>query len=207
MLFHSFHSLLISFISLRVRVVSNPSFLSFLSFLWGCVWPQILHFFHFFHFFQGAGDLKSFIFFIFFISFRIWVTSDLSFLSFLSFLSGYRLPQIFQIFHFFHFFQFTYGRVGMCVNTCKHHHKLWCSCLLAIGHIWQGFVLRKNIFSVFIIYPALSATIGGRDRMDGGRAFWMTFRFGKCHQNWWCWHWDAAGLNGLGISWKKKVYY
>jgi hypothetical protein len=41
--------------------------------------------------------------------------------------------------------------------------------------------LGSSIF--VIIYPALSAAIRGRDGMDGGRAFWMTFYFWKCHQN------------------------
>jgi len=36
---------------------------------------------------------------------------------------------------------------------------------------------------IVIKYPALSAAIRGRDWMDGGRAFWMMFHFGKCHQN------------------------
>jgi hypothetical protein len=30
---------------------------------------------------------------------------------------------------------------------------------------------------LIMIYPAISATIGGRDGMDGGRAFWMRFLF------------------------------
>jgi hypothetical protein len=30
---------------------------------------------------------------------------------------------------------------------------------------------------IIIIYPALSAAIGGRDGMDGGRALWMTLPF------------------------------
>ncbi len=37
--------------------------------------------------------------------------------------------------------------------------------------------LGSSIF--VIIYPALSAAIRGRDGMDGGRAFWMTFYFWK----------------------------
>ena len=44
-----------------------------------------------------------------------------------------------------------------------------------------GIYAAEKIYLVFniliIIYPALSAAIGGRDGMDGGRAFWMTFPF------------------------------
>ena len=50
------------------------------------------------------------------------------------------------------------------------------------AHYWAylaGISAAEKIYLVFnisiIIYPALSAAIWGRDGMDGGRAFWMTF--------------------------------
>ena len=34
------------------------------------------------------------------------------------------------------------------------------------------------------IYPTLSAAIGGRDGMDGSRAYWMMFPFWETFQIW-----------------------
>ena len=108
--FNSFISF-VFYISFRVW---GPSILSILSvhlcfsFLSGCRYPQIFHFFHFFcvlHFFQGAGILISFISFVFFISFRGWGCSFLSFLLCFTFFSGCRDPQFFHFICVFHFFQ------------------------------------------------------------------------------------------------------
>jgi hypothetical protein len=54
------------------------------------------------------------------------------------------------------------------------------------------------------IYPAFSATIRGQDRVDGGRALWMTSsNYRTYHQSWLLGTSSLLGAFGGDLGWKK----
>ena len=50
-------------------------------------------------------------------------------------------------------------------------------CRAHLAGISGGENIYLGFNDIIINYPALSAAIGGRDGMDGGRAHWMTLPF------------------------------
>jgi hypothetical protein len=64
------------------------------------------------------------------------------------------------------------------MQTNVNNHWIWCwGLLLAVGPVWRGFrggvELYLGSIIMIEIYSTLSAAIGGRDGMDGGRVLWM----------------------------------
>ena len=57
---------------------------------------------------------------------------------------------------------------------------------------------------LFLFCPALSAAIRGRDWMDGDKVFWMTLPFWEVPSELMPELQNAAGLNGLVFSKKKR---
>ena len=58
---------------------------------------------------------------------------------------------------------------------------------------------------LFLFCLTLSAAIRGRDWMDGDEVFWMTLPFWEVPSELMPGLQNAAGLNGLGFSKKKKM--
>ena len=72
----------------------------------------------------------------------------------------------------------------------------------------SGEEINYLVSSILLLFcPALSAAIKGRDWMDGGKAIWMTLPFWEVPSELMPGLQNAAGLNGLGFSKKKKDGY
>ena len=57
---------------------------------------------------------------------------------------------------------------------------------------------------LFLFCPAISTAIRGQDWMDGDKVFWMTLPFWEVPSELMPGLQNAAGLNGLGFSMKKR---
>jgi hypothetical protein len=63
--------------------------------------------------------------------------------------------------------------LGLPPRCCEH-----------LAGISGGEIFYLGSSIMIKIYPTLSAAIGGRDGMDGSRAYWMMFPFWETFQIW-----------------------